>query len=633
MKLKNSGDVNVQSNEEARKGKRLREKVPDGASDARRSKADREGPSGSTEEPRAFPLIPEEDEEDEAEDNLDAAEVKVVPDGGWGWLVALGSFIIMTLVLQLSPCFGILFSRYLLDLGASSITTAWIFNVECFLLYVMGMIVSPLSKEFGWQSVGILGSALTSLSIIISAFSPSPQFLFFSFSLLSGIGSGLAVCMCFIIVPVYFDRRRGIANAIMMAGICMGEIIGPPFIRYLQDEYSFKGATLILGGVILNGCVGAAFFHPVEWHMKTVSETPKGSQNEEEDNVSTNRSIARAYNRVTSTSSLGIRPTYSDLLSIRKVASGASLAFSKTYSGISLRGISEDQEEESGPIHPQIRRTARHRYVSECSYDSVPSYYNSTLSISSIALANHAAISAIREREKALETTETSDKKGGDTQLHRLLSSIVADVKILTYSLRAVIISIASSFYANGYLNFIMMVPFSMQASGYTLQDSTYCLSVAAICNLISRLSMSLLSDWPWFNMRLWYLGGHVVLGGAMAAFPLLPSLTWMVVVMGMLGLGIGSSMSLNTLIIINIMGLDNLAPVFGASSLTVGVGFVALGPIIGSIRDATDSYVVSMWICAGMISFSGILWFFMPTAVAYDAKRDERKNRGGEGV
>lgn len=95
MKLKNSGDVNVQSNEEARKGKRLREKVPDGASDARRSKADREGPSGSTEEPRAFPLIPEEDEEDEAEDNLDAAEVKVVPDGGWGWLVALGSFIIM----------------------------------------------------------------------------------------------------------------------------------------------------------------------------------------------------------------------------------------------------------------------------------------------------------------------------------------------------------------------------------------------------------------------------------------------------------------------------------------------------------------------------------------------------------
>lgn len=625
----------MQSNADVKKGKRLQEKVPDGGGDGRRAKADREGPSGSIEEPRVFPLIPEEDEEDEAEDNLHAPEeVKVVPDGGWGWLVALGSFIIMTLVLQLSPCFGILFSRYLLDLGASSITTAWIFNIECFLLYAMGMIVSPLSKEFGWQSVGILGCALTSLSIIISAFSPSAEFLFFSFSLLSGIGSGLAVCMCFIIVPVYFDRRRGIANAIMMAGICMGEIIGPPFIRYLQDEYSFKGATLILGGVILNGCVGAAFFHPVEWHMKTVSETPKGSEEEEEEEgASTNRSIARAYNRVTSTSSLGIRATYSDLLSMRKVASGASLAFSKTYSGISLRGISEDLEEESGPIHPQVRRTARHRYISECSYDSVPSFYNSTLSISSMALANHAAISAMREREKPLETTEASGKKGGDTQLHRLLSSIVADVKILTYSLRAVIISLASSFYANGYLNFIMMVPFSMQASGYTLQDSTYCLSVAAICNLISRLSMSLLSDWPWFNMRLWYLGGHVVLGGAMAAFPLLPSLTWMVVAMGMLGLGIGSSMSLNTLIIINIMGLENLAPVFGASSLTVGVGFVALGPVIGSIRDATDSYLVSMWICAGMISFSGILWFFMPAAVKYDAERDKRKGRDGEEV
>lgn len=324
--------------------------------------------------------------------------------------------------------------------------------------------------------------------------------------------------MCFIIVPVYFDRRRGIANAIMMAGICMGEIIGPPFIRYLQDEYSFKGATLILGGVILNGCVGAAFFHPVEWHMKKVSAMPKGSEDEEEDKASTDRTIARVYNRVTSTSSLGIKPTYSDLFSIKKVASGASLAFSKTYSGISLRGISEDQEEETGPIHPHIKRTKRQRYISECSYDSGPSFYNSTLSISSMALANHAAIAATREREKTLEATKTSEKEGSktQTQMHRLLSGIVADVKILTYSSRAVIISIASSFYANGYLNFIMMVPFSMQATGYTLQDSTYCLSVAAICNLVSRLSMSLLSDWPWFNMRRWYLGGHVVLWGAM---------------------------------------------------------------------------------------------------------------------
>lgn len=101
-------------------------------------------------------------------------------------LISLYSYAYQTLILQISPCFGVLFSRYLLELGASSITTAWIFNVECFLLYLMGVIVSPLSKEFGWQSVGILGCVLTSVSIIISAFSPSAEFLFFSFSLLTG---------------------------------------------------------------------------------------------------------------------------------------------------------------------------------------------------------------------------------------------------------------------------------------------------------------------------------------------------------------------------------------------------------------------------------------------------------------
>ncbi|MPD05437.1 Monocarboxylate transporter 6 [Portunus trituberculatus] len=74
--------------------------------------------------------------------------------------------------------------------------------------------------------------------------------------------------MTFIIVPSYFNRRRGMANAVMMAGVCIGQMVGPPFLRFLQDEYGFRGATLILSGIILNCCVGAAFYHPVEWHLK-----------------------------------------------------------------------------------------------------------------------------------------------------------------------------------------------------------------------------------------------------------------------------------------------------------------------------------------------------------------------------
>lgn len=84
----------------------------------------------------------------------------------------------------------------------------------------------------------------------------------------TGAGGGLVVCMSLIIVPSYFARRRGLATAVMMVGSASGIVLGPTVIRILQDEYGYRGATLVLGAILLNGCVGTAFFHPVEWHLK-----------------------------------------------------------------------------------------------------------------------------------------------------------------------------------------------------------------------------------------------------------------------------------------------------------------------------------------------------------------------------
>lgn len=85
---------------------------------------------------------------------------------------------------------------------------------------------------------------------------------------LSGLASGLLATVSYLIVPYYFHRRRGLANGLMMSWDCGGQFLGPPLISILQNHYGFQGATLILGGIILNCCVSAAVFHPVEWHYK-----------------------------------------------------------------------------------------------------------------------------------------------------------------------------------------------------------------------------------------------------------------------------------------------------------------------------------------------------------------------------
>lgn len=68
---------------------------------------------------------------------------------------------------------------------------------------------------------------------------------------------------CYLILPSYFNKRRGMATSLFSAGIPIGYIIMPLLIRYLQDQYGFYGAILIHGAILLNTCVACALFRPL----------------------------------------------------------------------------------------------------------------------------------------------------------------------------------------------------------------------------------------------------------------------------------------------------------------------------------------------------------------------------------
>ncbi|KAK4310759.1 hypothetical protein Pmani_017698 [Petrolisthes manimaculis] len=140
-----------------------------------------------------------------------------------------------------SLCYSILFSRFLR--GETNIpnptTVNWILNLHLFLDNLMGLFAGPLTKELGFRR---------------------------------RVFVGVAYKPCFLLLALYFDRRRGLANTFPMAGVCTAQLVGPPLIHYLLNEYTLHGATLILGGIFLNSVVGACLFQPVEWHLKPIQD-------------------------------------------------------------------------------------------------------------------------------------------------------------------------------------------------------------------------------------------------------------------------------------------------------------------------------------------------------------------------
>src|SRR5262249_44156011 len=54
-----------------------------------------------------------------------------------------------------------------------------------------------------------------------------------------------------VVVSRWFNRRRGLALGLMMAGLGVGAIVAPPVVQSLIAAYGWRAAFAIAGGVIL----------------------------------------------------------------------------------------------------------------------------------------------------------------------------------------------------------------------------------------------------------------------------------------------------------------------------------------------------------------------------------------------
>ncbi|XP_068236333.1 monocarboxylate transporter 9-like isoform X2 [Palaemon carinicauda] len=449
----------------------------------------------------------------------------------------------------------------------------------------MGPFAGPLTKELGFRKLCMMGALMASVCMFVCSFAKSTTYLLVFFSL-AGLFGGLTCKPCYLIIPMYFDKRRGMASALLMGGMCTGQFVAPPFIRYLLIHYGFTGATIIVSSCLLNCCVGASLFHPVEWHLKPATSSIGKSASVPILNES---EVTTRHNEETKS------------LMDEKVGNDTKIP------------------EKQMPLTPKaVLRARGTRRMSECS--NVSSIAISMVDLSSVAHQ----VEEDKRHDPKLDA-KSSDSSSRPNLVSRVVKSLISDLGILRYH-RAQIIAFGGLFLINGYLNFMMVFPFAVQAAGYTLEDAAWCISITGVCNFIARLASSVLSDYSWFNMKLMYVLGAVIIAAATGIFSFLTSLVMMKVTLALWAFGIGINISLYPLVMARIMGVHNMPAIFGTQSLIVGLGYVALGPLIGYVRDVSGSYSVSMWLMSAEVWVCVILWCFMPAAIARDRKRDEQK-------
>ncbi|PBC27539.1 Monocarboxylate transporter [Apis cerana cerana] len=125
-----------------------------------------------------------------------------------------------------------------------------------------GLLVGPLLKKYSYRQVSFFGSLLSCSGLILTSRANSMIHIVCTYSILGGLGTGLAIAASFVALNTFFDKKRGQAVGFSMAGTTLAMMVVPQLIHLLLDAYGFRGAMLIVGGWALHSAVGACLLRP-----------------------------------------------------------------------------------------------------------------------------------------------------------------------------------------------------------------------------------------------------------------------------------------------------------------------------------------------------------------------------------
>lgn len=200
--------------------------------------------------------------------DIEVEKLQSPPDGGYGWLVVLGTFVTHVIIGALERSEGVFFLQFQNKFHQSAQLTAWPGAISSTIRMMMGPISSAISNRLSVRTCTFMGSSLLSLALFLNGFAPDFFFLFFSHGILQGLGHGLSYAPSLIIIGMYFDKKRGLAAGLASAGVGFGTFVFLPIIQILFDTYGFSGTFLILSAWSLHSAVVAMLHRPLRLHYK-----------------------------------------------------------------------------------------------------------------------------------------------------------------------------------------------------------------------------------------------------------------------------------------------------------------------------------------------------------------------------
>ena len=172
----------------------------------------------------------------------------------------MSSFLCNLIVDGIAYTFGVFLPKFVIYFNEGKGTVAWVGSLLAGVYLSCGPIVGALTNKFGCRTTCIMGSVIGMAAFALSTLSNSVAMLMVTYGIIGGIGFGLIYLPAIVSVGYYFEKKRALATGIAVCGSGFGTFVFAPLAAMLLEHYDWKGANLILAGIILNCAVSFTVF-------------------------------------------------------------------------------------------------------------------------------------------------------------------------------------------------------------------------------------------------------------------------------------------------------------------------------------------------------------------------------------
>lgn len=164
----------------------------------------------------------------------------------YGWKIVIAMFWINSLLFGAAYVFGVFFKSLEADFHMTRAVTSSIVSAYWVITAGVAVLGGWAFERFGPRLVLIM-AFITGLSLVLASQVHDIWQLFFTYSLLLGLGTGALYVVCMPLLFKWFEQKRGLASGIALAGSSFGQVILAPLATFIILKSDWRVGFLVLG--------------------------------------------------------------------------------------------------------------------------------------------------------------------------------------------------------------------------------------------------------------------------------------------------------------------------------------------------------------------------------------------------